>query len=103
MPLPLLYCPQPFILFPSLMYPPIFEPSLRVYFAPLLLFFDPSFVSASERLREPEAGGGRGDPPERGERDRRLDWEQEPEPEERGGREREASFRRRRGSSNPGG
>ncbi|XP_015154253.1 negative elongation factor E [Gallus gallus] len=53
-----------------------------------------SFVSASERLREPEAGGGRGDPPERGERDRRLDWEQEPEPEERGGREREASFRR---------
>uniref|UniRef100_G1MRE0 Uncharacterized protein n=1 Tax=Meleagris gallopavo TaxID=9103 RepID=G1MRE0_MELGA len=43
-----------------------------------------SFVSASERLREPEAGGGRGDPPERGERDRRLDWEQEPEPEERG-------------------
>ncbi|OXB72282.1 UNVERIFIED_CONTAM: hypothetical protein H355_003815 [Colinus virginianus] len=53
-----------------------------------------SFVSASERLREPEVGGGRGDPPERGERDRRLDWEQDPEPEERGGREREAAFRR---------
>uniref|UniRef100_A0A663FAB8 Negative elongation factor complex member E n=1 Tax=Aquila chrysaetos chrysaetos TaxID=223781 RepID=A0A663FAB8_AQUCH len=50
-----------------------------------------SFVSASERLREPEGGGGRGDPPERGER--RLDWEQEPEPEERS-RERDGVFRR---------
>lgn len=50
-----------------------------------------SFVSASERLREPEGGGGRGDPPERGER--RLDWEQEPEAEERS-RERDGAFRR---------
>ncbi|XP_071657103.1 negative elongation factor E isoform X1 [Patagioenas fasciata] len=49
-----------------------------------------SFVSASERLREPEGGGGRGDPPERGER--RLEWDQEPpENEERG---REGPFRR---------
>ncbi|XP_066426816.1 negative elongation factor E [Molothrus aeneus] len=49
-----------------------------------------SFVSASERLREPE-GGARGEPPERGER--RLDWEPEPEAEER--RERsEGAFRR---------
>lgn len=50
-----------------------------------------SFVSTSERLRDPEAGGGRGDPPERGER--RLDWEPEPEAEERG-RERDGAFRR---------
>ncbi|XP_051632631.1 negative elongation factor E [Manacus candei] len=35
-------------------------------------------------------GGARGDPPERGER--RLDWEPEPEPEER--RERDGAFRR---------
>ncbi|XP_050163629.1 negative elongation factor E [Myiozetetes cayanensis] len=48
-----------------------------------------SFVSATDRLREPE-GGARGDPPERGER--RLDWEPEPEPEER--RERDGAFRR---------
>ncbi|XP_015740325.2 LOW QUALITY PROTEIN: negative elongation factor E, partial [Coturnix japonica] len=53
-----------------------------------------SFVCTSKHLRDPEAGGGRGDPPERGERDSRLDWEQEPEPEERGRREREAAFRR---------
>uniref|UniRef100_A0A669QFY6 Negative elongation factor E n=1 Tax=Phasianus colchicus TaxID=9054 RepID=A0A669QFY6_PHACC len=71
--------------------PPPYLCSLSVF---ILLPSPPSFVSASERLREPEAGGGRGDPPERGERDRRLDWEQEPEPEERGGREREAAFRR---------
>ncbi|KAK4805145.1 hypothetical protein QYF61_019567, partial [Mycteria americana] len=50
-----------------------------------------SFVSASERLREPEGAGGRGEPPERGER--RLDWEQEPELEERS-RERDGAFRR---------
>ncbi|XP_032940087.1 negative elongation factor E [Catharus ustulatus] len=49
-----------------------------------------SFVSASERLREPEPGA-RGEPPERGER--RLDWDPEPEtPEER--RERDGAFRR---------
>uniref|UniRef100_A0A8C3NGS6 Negative elongation factor E n=1 Tax=Geospiza parvula TaxID=87175 RepID=A0A8C3NGS6_GEOPR len=47
-----------------------------------------SFVSASERLREPE-GGARGEPPERGER---LDWDPEPEAEER--RERDGAFRR---------
>ncbi|XP_074390332.1 negative elongation factor E-like, partial [Zonotrichia albicollis] len=52
----------------------------------------PSFVSASERLREPE-GGARGEPPERGgERERRLDWENEGEAEER--RERDGAFRR---------
>ncbi|KAM3654658.1 negative elongation factor E, partial [Ammospiza maritima maritima] len=52
-----------------------------------------SFVSASERLREPE-GGARGEPPERGgERERRLDWESnEGEAEER--RERDGAFRR---------
>lgn len=104
-PHPFVWDSHPFLLVSTLMHtpsphlhPPIFEPSLSVYFAPL----PPSFVSASERLREPEAGGGRGDPPERGERERRLDWEQEPEPEERGGREREAAFRRRGGSSNLG-
>ncbi|XP_072777197.1 negative elongation factor E isoform X1 [Taeniopygia guttata] len=48
-----------------------------------------SFVSASERLREPE-GGARGEPPERGER--RLDWDPDPEAEER--RERDGTFRR---------
>ncbi|KAM8985830.1 negative elongation factor E [Guaruba guarouba] len=51
-----------------------------------------SFVSASERLRESEGGSSsRGDPPERGER--RLDWEQDPEPEERS-RDRDGPFRR---------
>lgn len=65
-----------------------------------------SFVSASERLREPEPGGalgGRGDPPERerGERDRRLDWEQEPEPEQERGRERERDGAFRRSDSFP--
>ncbi|XP_061876226.1 LOW QUALITY PROTEIN: negative elongation factor E [Colius striatus] len=58
-----------------------------------------SFVSASERLREPEGGGGRGDPPERGER--RLEWETEAEGDDRGrdrdrdrDRDREGGFRR---------
>lgn len=50
-----------------------------------------SFVSASERLREPE-GGARGEPPERGGGERRLDWDPEPEAEER--RERDGAFRR---------
>uniref|UniRef100_A0A8V5GUU1 Negative elongation factor E n=1 Tax=Melopsittacus undulatus TaxID=13146 RepID=A0A8V5GUU1_MELUD len=51
-----------------------------------------SFVSASERLRDSEGGSSsRGDPPERGER--RLDWEQDPEPEERS-RDRDGPFRR---------
>ncbi|XP_068780066.1 negative elongation factor E isoform X2 [Struthio camelus] len=61
-----------------------------------------SFVSASERLREPEPGGAGGrDPPERGERDRRLDWEQEPEAEPERGRERERDGAFRRSDSFP--
>ncbi|KAM8793788.1 negative elongation factor E [Eudromia elegans] len=57
-----------------------------------------SFVSASERLREPEGGaapgggGARGDPPERGERERRLEWGDDGEDGARGGRD--GAFRR---------
>ncbi|XP_053908060.1 negative elongation factor E [Cuculus canorus] len=52
-----------------------------------------SFVSASERLREPEGGGrAAGDAPERG-GGGRLDWEPDPEPEERS-RDRDGAFRR---------